>query len=362
MRAVVLTGYGGVERLQLREVPRPEPGAGQILVRVRAAGVNPIDWKIRSGRLRLLLPAHLPVILGFDVAGEVAAIGPEVAGFEPGDAVFAMLDDPHGGGYAEYAVAGRPAVARLPEGLSFEEAAAMPLAALTALQALRDLAELQSGERLAVYGAAGGVGHFAVQIGVAMGARVVAAGGPGQQDYLGRLGAERTVDVTREDITALPDTGAGWAAAGVPLVLPTRSTPSLPSTPGGPSTPSAPSAPADITFDAFFDAAGALRFGDCEPALAAGGVFVTTRHGPSSFIAHLRSRLSEMIDRDAARRAATVRVHPSGSDLDQLAGFVEAGRLRPRVERVYPLAEAARAHDAGETGGRQGKLVLRIDG
>jgi NADPH:quinone reductase-like Zn-dependent oxidoreductase len=327
MRAVVLTGYGGVERLRLQEMPRPEPGSGQILLRVRAAGVNPIDWKIRRGRLRLLLPAHFPVILGFDVAGEVAAVGPEVADFEPGDAVFAMLDGPHGGGYAEYAVAGRAAVARLPEGLSFEEGAAIPLAALTALQALRDLAELQAGDLLAVYGAAGGVGHFAVQLGVAMGARVVAAGSPAQQDYLRQLGAERTVDVSREDITVLPATGAG----------------------------------PEITFDAFFDAAGALRFGDCEPALTAGGIFVTTRRGPSSLVAHLRSRLGELIDRGRARRAATVRAHPSGSDLTELAGLVETGRLRPVVERVYPLAEAARAHDAGETGGRQGKLVLRID-
>ncbi len=335
MRAVVLTGYGGVERLRLREVPRPEPGAGQILVRVRAAGVNPIDWKIRRGRLRLLLPGRLPIILGFDIAGEVAAVGPEVADLEPGDTVFAMLDDPHGGGYAEYAVAGRTAVARLPEGLSFEEAAAMPVAALTALQALRDVAELQSGERLAVYGAAGGVGHFAVQLGVAMGARVVAAGGPGQQDYLRRLGAERAVDVTREDIAALPEAGTG--------------------------TPVSSFTASEITFDAFFDAAGALRFDDCEPALVEGGVFVTTRRGPMSLVAHLRSRLGELIDGSGARRAATVRVHPSGADLEALAHLVEAGRLRPVVERVYPLADAARAHDAGETGGRQGKLVLRID-
>jgi NADPH:quinone reductase-like Zn-dependent oxidoreductase len=344
MRAVVLTGYGGVERLQLRHVPRPEPRAGQVLVRVRAAGVNPIDWKIRRGRLRLRRPARLPLILGFDIAGEVAATGPEVADLEPGEAVFAMLDDPHGGGYAEYAVADRATVAILPEGLSFEEAAAMPVAALTALQALRDLAELQPGERLAVYGAAGGVGHFAVQLGAAMGARVVAAGGPGQQDYLRRLGAERTVDVTREDITALPEAAP-----------PTLATPATPATPSTPSTPS------EITFDAFFDAAGALRFDDCEPALVAGGVFVTTHRGPASLIAHLRSRLAGLIDRGAARRAVTVRVHPSGADLETLAHFVETGRLRPVIERVYPLAEAARAHDAGETGGRQGKLVLRID-
>ncbi|HEV3459286.1 MAG TPA: NADP-dependent oxidoreductase, partial [Thermoanaerobaculia bacterium] len=171
MRAAVLTGYGGVERLELREVHRPEPGPGQLLVRVRAAGVNPIDWKIRQGRLRLLLPARFPLVLGFDVAGEVAAVGPEVGDFAPGDPVFAMLDSRHGGGYADYAIAGQAAAAPKPEALSWEEAAAVPLAALTALQALRDLGDLQPGEHLAVTGAAGGVGHFAVQLAAALGAR-----------------------------------------------------------------------------------------------------------------------------------------------------------------------------------------------
>src|ERR1700687_5507367 len=109
-RAAALTGYGGVERLEVREVSRPEPGPGQLLVRVRAAGVKPIDWKSRQGRLRLLLPARFPLVLGFDVAGEVAAVGPEVADFEPGDPVYAMLDSRHGGGYAEYAVT-RPGTA-----------------------------------------------------------------------------------------------------------------------------------------------------------------------------------------------------------------------------------------------------------
>src|SRR5450759_3920637 len=103
MRAAVLTGYGGVERLEVREVARPDPGPGQLLVRVRAASVNPIDWKIRQGRLRLVLPGMLPLFLGFDIAGEVVAIGPEVTRFEPGDTVYAMLDSRHGGGYAEYA-------------------------------------------------------------------------------------------------------------------------------------------------------------------------------------------------------------------------------------------------------------------
>jgi NADPH:quinone reductase-like Zn-dependent oxidoreductase len=338
MRAAVLTGYGGVERLELREVRRPVPGSGQLLVRVRAAGVNPIDWKIRQGRLRLLLPARFPIVLGYDVAGEVAAVGPEVADFEPGDAVYAMLDSRHGGGYAEYAVTGQAAAAFKPEALSWEEAAAVPLAALTALQALRDLAGLQAGDRIAITGAAGGVGHFAVQLAAAaFGAHVTAVAGSEHQDFARRLGAERTVDYTREDFTALEAVAAaGAVGAGNPGSDPTD-------------------------YEAIFDGAGAYGFDFCEPALAPGGIYVTTRPGPAIFLAQLRAALSRLIDRQGARRAAFLRTHPSGDDLAALADLIAEGRLRPAIDRVYALDEVRQAHATSQAGHPMGKIVLRID-
>jgi NADPH:quinone reductase-like Zn-dependent oxidoreductase len=328
MRAVVLTAYGGVERLELREVRRPQPGSGQLLVRVRAAGVNPIDGKIRQGRLRLLLPARFPLVLGFDVAGEVAAVGPEVADFEPGDPIYAMLDSRHGGGYAEYAVTGQATAAWKPEALSWEEAAALPLAALAALQALRDLAGLQDGDRIAITGAAGGVGHLAVQLAAAaFDARVTAVAGPGHQDFVRRLGAERAVDYTREDFIALDNPGGG---------------------------------PDD--YEAIFDAAGAYGFDACEPALAPGGIYVTTRPGPAIFIAQLRAALSRLIDRHGARRAAVLHTRPRGDDLAALADLVAEGRLRPAIDRVYALDDVRDAHVASQAGHPMGKIVLRIDG
>lgn len=337
MRAAVLTGYGGVERLELREMRRPVPSSGQLLVRVRAAGVNPIDWKIRQGRYRFLLPARFPLVLGFDVAGEVVAIGPEVADFEPGDPVYAMLDGRHGGGYAEYAVTGQATAAFKPEALSWEEAAAVPLAALTALRALRDLADLQDGDRVAITGAAGGVGHFAVQLAAAaFGAHVTAVAGPGHQDFIRRLGADRAVDYTREDFTALEAAGAPAAAGGA-------------ADPGGD--------PAD--YEAIFDAAGAYDFDFCEPALAAGGIYVTTQPGPAIFIAQLRAALARLIDRHGARRAAFLRIGPSGDDLAALADLVAAGRLRPVIDRVYALDEVRQAHAASQAGHPMGKIVLR---
>ncbi|MBV8201786.1 MAG: NAD(P)-dependent alcohol dehydrogenase, partial [Acidobacteria bacterium] len=328
MRAAVLTGYGGVERLELREIRRPEPGPGQLLVRVLAAAVNPIDWKIREGRLRLLRPARLPLVLGFDVAGEVAAIGPEVADFAPGDPVFAMLDGRHGGGYAEYAVTGESTAAGKPEALAWEEAAAVPLAGLTALQALRDLGAVEPGERLAVVGAAGGVGHFGVQLAAALGARVTAVAGPDHQDFVRRLGARRVIDYTQEDFTVLDDEPGGPDDAG--------------------------------SYEVIFDAAGVSSFDVCEPALAAGGAYVTTRPGPAIALAHLRVALSRLADRHGVRRAAAVHTRPKGADLSVLADLIAAGRLRPVIDRVYALDEVRQAHAASQAGHPRGKIVLRI--
>jgi NADPH:quinone reductase-like Zn-dependent oxidoreductase len=328
-----------------------------VLVRVRAAGVNPIDWKIRQGRLRLLLPARFPLVLGFDVAGEVTAVGPEVADFEPGDPVYAMLDSRHGGGYAEYAVTGQATVAAKPETSSWEEAAAMPVAALTALQALRGLAGLERGQSIAVTGAAGGVGHFAVQLAAATGAHVTAVAGPDHQDFVRRLGAKRAVDYTREDFTALEPAGApgapgaAWATApaGAPVAA---AGPGL--CPGHLGTDSE-------SYDVIFDAAGAYDFDACEPALTPGGIYITTQPGPRIFIARLRAGLSRLVDRQNAHRAAALHTRPRGSDLEALADLVAAGRLRPVIDRVFPLAEVRQAHTASEAGHPKGKIVLHID-
>lgn len=170
MKAAVIDGYGGSDRLKVREVAEPgEPGPGQIRLRVRAASVNPVDWMIRQGSLRLVMPAKFPLILGHDAAGEVDAIGPEVTRFQPGDAVYGGIDLlRQGGSYAELALAREAALAIKPAALSFEEAAALPVAGLTALQALRDKGELASGERALINGASGGVGHLAVQIAAAL--------------------------------------------------------------------------------------------------------------------------------------------------------------------------------------------------
>ena len=202
MRAVAINEYGPSEKLTLVDLKEPSPRPDEVLIRVRAAGVNPVDWKIRSGMLKIVLWLKFPFIPGFDISGDVAAVGSRVTRFKPGDPVYAMLGPPRGGGYAELAVAPESAVVRKAHSQSYIEAASMPVAALTALQGLRDLGRLKPGQSVLINGASGGVGTFAVQIARALGARVTGVCGPKNVGLVRSLGAEMVLDYTKEDFTA----------------------------------------------------------------------------------------------------------------------------------------------------------------
>ncbi|MFL6193080.1 MAG: NAD(P)-dependent alcohol dehydrogenase [Thermoanaerobaculia bacterium] len=319
MRAAVIDGYGGSDRLDLREMPDPGPPApGQVLLRVHAAGVNPIDWKRRRGELRLVMPAKFPLILGYDVAGEVEAVGPEVTRFQPGDPVFGAVDPGQGGSYAERAVARESALAPLPGRLSWEEAASLPVAGLTALQALRDHGELVAGERVLINGASGGVGHFAVQIAFAMGAAVTGVASHGNLDFLRGLGAQEAIDYEEEDFAGRDD---AW--------------------------------------DVIFDAAGNRSYRDCEPALARqGGIYVTTNVGPRPFIDSALTSLGGLFGQ--TKRARFLIAKYRAEDLAVLARFVDQGRLQPVIQEVFPLEQIRRAHDLAESGRVRGKIVVRV--
>lgn len=325
MRAILARGHGGPKVLRMEQVERPEAGRGEVLIEVRAAGINPVDWRLRRGDLRplsALIPGRVP---GRDVAGVVAAVGDEVRSFGVGDKVFAMLDSVSGGGYAEYAVAGEDAVAPMPENLSFEEAAAVPLAGLTAAQAIRDaLREVAQNaphacdtgrlarRRLLVNGASGGVGTFAVQFAKVAGAEVTAVCGAGNAGLVGELGADHVVDYEEEDFARHEE-----------------------------------------QYDVIFDVVGNRSFGACKRALRPGGVYVTTEPSP-------RNYLSQVLTMPTQKKARVVLVKPSGGELSLLKQLFEAGRLRVVLDGVYPLEEAAGAHAHGEAGHARGKLVLRV--
>lgn len=322
MRAVVARGHGGPKVLRTEEVERPEAGARQLLVKVRAAGVNPIDWRLRRGELRPLTALKRRRVPGRDVAGGVVAVGDRVDGFEVGDRIYAMLDGIFGG-YAEYAVVDQDAAAVMPESLSYEEAAAVPLAALTAIQGLRgalrdlphDCDEALGRRRVLINGASGGVGTFAVQLARIFGAEVTAVCSARNLGLARELGADHTLDYAEEDFTR---------RVGL--------------------------------YDVVFDVVGNKSFLACRGTLRDGGIYVTTEPGPRGFLWQALTLPGEN------RKARVVLVKTSGRDLSMLADLFQAGSIRVVLDRVYPLEEAAAAHAYGETGRSWGKVSLRMDG
>ncbi|MGP0067077.1 MAG: NADP-dependent oxidoreductase [Isosphaeraceae bacterium] len=317
MKAIVIDGYGWSDRLRLDDRPDPRPSAGEILVRVGAAGVNPVDWKIRRGDLRLILWLRFPYIPGGDVAGEVVEVGPGVTRFKPGDAVVAFVDLRRGGGYSELAVVDESAAALKPGALSFVEAASLPIAGGTALQALRDEGGLEGGGSVLINGGAGGVGHFAVQIARAFGATAIATCGPSNVEFVQSLGADTVVDYSREDFTRRRD-----------------------------------------QYDVVFDAVAKSSFPACRHLLKPGGTYVTTLPAPGTLFWSALQSTAGLFGR--ARRAKFLVVARSGADLAFLGQLADQGKLRPTIGRTYPLDRAREAHEESERGHTRGKIVLEV--
>ncbi|MEO6697322.1 MAG: NADP-dependent oxidoreductase [Gammaproteobacteria bacterium] len=308
MKAIRIYEYGGPEVLRLEDAPRPVPAAGEVLIRVHAAGINPVDWKIREGRLQGRVEHRLPLILGWDIAGVIDELGPGVTQFKIGDAVYARPDIARDGGYAEYSVVRASEVALKPKSLDFVHAAAVPLAALTAWQALFDAAKLTAGQKILIHAGAGGVGSFAVQFAHWKGAHVITTASARNAGFVRGLGADEVIDYTK---TRFED--------GV------------------------------HDLDVVFDTVGEEVQQRSWKVLKKGGVLV--------------SILALTVPEDAAAqgwRSAYVFVQPNAAQLTQIAELIDAGKVKPAVETILPLSGVREAHVLSQSHHARGKIVLRV--
>ncbi|MEU0500834.1 NADP-dependent oxidoreductase [Nocardia sp. NPDC005998] len=311
MRAIQQEHWSGPETMRLVDIERPRPLYTEVLVKVIAAGVNPVDCFSREGRA-YADARTLPFVNGWDVAGIVEEVGYGVTRFRPGDRVYGMPWFPRAAGaYAEYVTAPSHQFARMPTGSSFTEAAALPLAALTAWQMLVDIAKVAPGQRVLVSAAAGGVGHLAVQIAKSFGAYVIGTARSAKHDFLAELGADETIDYTTTDIAA--------TVRDVDIVI------------------------------QMYGGDPALRMLE---TLRPGGILV---NGQAAWTPGMYERAAEL-----GVRASTFLVEPDRADLESLTDLVEKNQLRPHVETVLPLEQVAEAHRLIEQGRTTGKIVLTV--
>jgi NADPH:quinone reductase-like Zn-dependent oxidoreductase len=333
MRAYVLKAYGGPQGAQLSDVPAPVPGPRDILLKVRAAGLNPVDYKFRQGKLRIIYRPKLPYVLGNELAGDVVGLGSDAKRFRLGDRVFARVGKDRAGAFAEQACVDEDDAARMPKNLDYTSAAAVPLAALTALQALKDELAVKPGETVFISGGAGGVGTFAIQIAKNLGAHVTTTASRQGEALVRSLGCDEVIDYTAQDIS-----GAGRR------------------------------------FDAGLDLIGGKTLDQMFEIMKPGAriVSIAALPEPRAALEDLGGRrvlaalfwIASYAIRSRARRERVgyryLFMHPSGSELAELAALIEQGRLKVIIDKTYPFAKISEALAYVESGHAKGKVVVAM--
>jgi NADPH:quinone reductase-like Zn-dependent oxidoreductase len=308
MKAVVIHEYGGPDVLKYEDIPRPEPKDDQLLIRVIAAGVNPVDGMIRSGMFDREGSRAFPIILGGDVAGVVEKVGSKVTKLKAGDPMFAYVSLDNSGGYAQYALVPEREAAPKPKSLTYVEAAAVPIVAMTAWQALVDTAKLSAGQTVLIHGGSGGVGSFAIQIAKARGAKVIATASTANQDFLKQLGADLAIDYTKQKFEDV--------AKDVDVVL---------------------------------DSIGGDTLARSYGVVKKGGIIV-------SLVA--RPKESEL--QKHSIRGAALNVEPNSAELAEIGKLIDDRKIKVIVSQTFPLSEAMKAQQQVATGHTRGKIVLTI--
>ena len=315
MKAITLDRFGGRDVLKLTNQPLPEIGPQDILIHVKAAGVNPVDWKIREGLLQGRLPHQFPIILGWEASGVVKKVGEKVTRFKMGDPVmsYTRKDVIQGGAYAEYVSVPEKNATKKPENLSFEEAAALPLAGLTAYQSLFDALKLKSGETILIHAGAGGVGGFAIQLAKNTGAHIITTASSYNHEYVRSLGAEVVIDYNKENFAEIIDQKF----------------------PNG--------------LDTVYDTYGEPVQDKSISILKKGGRFCSILEIPNADIY-----------KNQGYKISYVFVSPNAVQLEELGELACKGRLKITITHIFPLEEAKRAHEQSETGHTRGKIILTL--
>jgi len=310
MKAIVIDQYGDKEELKEKDLPKPEPAADEVLIEEHAAAVNPIDWKLRYGYLKEKLPFDFPIVLGWDVSGIVKETGKDVSSFQKGDRVFVRPELTNRGTYAEYTTAREDLAARMPDNIDFKEAAAVPLAGLTAYQCLIDVGELDSNSKVLIHAGAGGVGSFGIQIAKSLGAYVAATGSTKNVEFLKSLGADEVIDYTKDDFSQILE-----------------------------------------NYDLVIDTLGGEIQDKSLKILREGGMLV--------------SIVGEPDQEKADELGVTAKLHwliPDGEELAALAEMMENETLKPVIGSVFPFSEQGvkDAHELSETHHARGKIIIEI--
>lgn len=312
MKAVFYNKYGSPDVLEIGELEKPKITEYEILVQAHASSVNPVDWKIRMGGLKILTGNKFPKGLGGDVAGKIVEIGEKVTGFKVGDEVYGKLSEFKSNTYAEYVAAKPEDLAQKPENLNFNEAATVPLAALTAYQALVNRGELTKDSKVLINGCSGGVGHFALQIAKALSAEVTGVCSTKNIALAKELGADFVIDYTKENVTANKE-----------------------------------------KYDIFFDAVANQSYGKIKLILNKNGRYVSTLPSVGVILKSITGIFS-------SKKARMINVKSNPQDLQQLTKWIEKGKVKPIIDKIYPLEDIREAHRHSETGRVVGKLALSI--
>ncbi|VXD24231.1 Quinone oxidoreductase [Planktothrix serta PCC 8927] len=314
MKAIVIYQYGSPDVLRYEDISTPSIKPDQVLVKIHASSVNPVDWKIRQGLLQPLSGYNFPKVLGSDLSGEIVEVGEQATRWRVGDQVYTFVNPLFGGAYGEYVAVPAANVSYKPQNISYTEAATVPVAGLTALQGLLDLGQLRPGQRVLINGASGGVGTFAVQIAVAMNADVTGVCGTANVDFVKRLGAHTVIDYTQEDFTLQ-----------------------------------------EIQYDIIFDAVGKQSFFNCQKVLQSDGIYISTVPTVDNMGATLQTLLF------SSQKCKLVLAQPSRRDLDALRDLIEAGKVKTVIDRTYSLSDIAEAHTYSEMGRTVGKIAITVN-